>query len=200
MMIKANRVYTHLKQIYDDIDALGWKSWVDRCLRNHLQLKLNDQFNRWIVPTATIGFAFLWDRAHQMKRNESQYKANNISGSQVGGEEWRPREYIHTRMDVHGGRRGKRRTRGLGQSSIFKGDKKLWRLKWKFSRRRKIDGTGHLTYIGYDGVGWFASLRWAGRMSVMGRMSSFFFSRNEENTLSFTFVKLHLHTWWPNLP
>jgi hypothetical protein len=86
MMIKANRVYTHLKQIYDDIDALGWKSWVDRCLRNHLQLKLNDQFNRWIVPTATIGFAFLWDRAHQMKRNESQYKANNISGSQVGGE------------------------------------------------------------------------------------------------------------------
>jgi hypothetical protein len=85
MMIKANRVYTHLKQIYDDIDALGWKSWVDRCLRNHLQLKLNDQFNRWIVPTATIGFAFLWDRAHQMKRNESQYKANNISGSQVGG-------------------------------------------------------------------------------------------------------------------
>ena len=59
---------------------------MDRCLRNHLQLKLNDQFNRRIVPIATIGFAFLWDRAHQMKRNESQYKANNISGSQVGGE------------------------------------------------------------------------------------------------------------------
>ena len=147
-----------------------------------------------------LALPFYVDRSHQMKRNESQYKANNISGSQVGGEEWRPREYIHTRMDVHGGRRGKRRTRGLCQSSIFKGDKNLWRLKWKFSRRRKIDGTGHLTYIGYDGVGWFASLRWAGRMSVMGRMSSFFFSRNEENTLSFTFVKLHLHTWWPNLP
>ena len=33
-----------------------------------------------------LALSFYVGRAHQMKRNESQYKANNISGSQVGGE------------------------------------------------------------------------------------------------------------------
>ena len=33
-----------------------------------------------------LALPFYVDRSHQMKRNVSQYKANNISGSQVGGE------------------------------------------------------------------------------------------------------------------
>jgi hypothetical protein len=72
------------------------------------QKKIVEKYFKFVKVS---NFVYLLVRAVRVM-NESQYKADNISGSQVGGEEWRPREYIHTRMDVHGGRRGKRRTRG----------------------------------------------------------------------------------------
>ncbi len=104
---------THVRKIHDDVmywvESLGRTDDMMMLSGSSAIIKQKKYLKFLSLSTYTICLPFSRGPVHI--RNEWKYSANNI-GITGWGKEWRPREYIHTRMDVHGGRRGKRRTRG----------------------------------------------------------------------------------------